>query len=45
MNIIINNTFNLHNSLLNNNKYMKFTSKSKLTGVAKLLISDDCDKF
>ena len=35
MNIINDNTFNLHNSLLNNdNKYMKVTLKSKLIGVA-----------
>ena len=36
MNIINDNTFNLHNSLLNNdNKYMKVSLKSKLIGVAR----------
>ena len=36
MNIIKANTFNLHNSLLNNdNRYMKVTQKSKLRGVAR----------
>ena len=35
MNIINDNTFNLHDSLLNDNKYMKVTLKSKLTGVAR----------
>ena len=36
MNIINDNTFNWHNSLLNNgNKYMKGTLKSKLIGVAR----------
>ena len=36
MNIINDNTFNLHNSLLNNdNRYMKVTLKSKLIGVAR----------
>ena len=36
MNIINDNTFNLHNSLLNNdNKYMKVTLKPKLIGDAK----------
>ena len=35
MNIIKDNTFNLHNSLLNNNnRYMKVTLKSKLIGVS-----------
>ena len=35
MNIINNNTFNLHNNLLNNdNRYIKVTLKSKLIGVA-----------
>ena len=46
MNIINDNTFNLHNSLLNNdNRYMKVTLKSKLTGVARLLISADYHEF
>ena len=36
MNIINDNTFNLHNSLLNNdNRYMKITLKFKLKGVAR----------
>ena len=36
MNIINDNTFNLHNSHFNNgNRYMKVTVKSKLIGVAK----------
>ena len=36
MNIINDNTFNLHNSLLNNdNRYMKITLKSKLIGDAR----------
>ena len=36
MNIINDNIFNLHNSLLNkDNGYMKVTLKSKLMGVAK----------
>ena len=36
------NNFNLHNSFLNNgNRYMKVTLKSKLVGVARLLISAD----
>ena len=36
MNIINDNTFNLHKSLLNNdNRYMKVTLKSKLIGVAR----------
>ena len=34
MNIINDNTFNVHNSLLNN-RYMKVTLKSKLIGVAR----------
>ena len=39
MNIINDNTFNLHNSLLNNdNKYVKVTLKSKLIGIAWWLI-------
>ena len=46
MNIINNNTFNLHNSLLNNeNPYMKFTLKSKLIGIAWLLISAGYNEF
>ena len=33
---IINNSFNLHNTLLNNDpRYVKVTIKSKLTGVVK----------
>ena len=36
INIINDNTFNLNNSLLNNNKrYMKVTLKSTLIGVAR----------
>ena len=36
MNIINDNTFNLHNNLSNNdNRYMKVTLKSKLIGVAR----------
>ena len=36
MNVINDNTFNLHNSLLNNdNRYMKVILKSKLLGVAR----------
>ena len=36
MNIINDNTFNLHNSLLNNdNRYMKVTLNFKLIGVAR----------
>ena len=36
MNIINDNTFNLHNNLLNNdNRYMKVTLKFKLIGFAK----------
>ena len=36
MNIINDNTFNLHNSILNNgNRYMKVTLKSQLIGVAR----------
>ena len=36
MNIINDNTFNLHNRLLDNhNRYMKGTVKSKLRGVAR----------
>ena len=36
MNIINDNTFNLHNSHLNNdNRYMKVTLNSKLIGVAR----------
>ena len=40
------NTFNLNNSLLNNNNwYMKVTLKSKLIRVARLLISANYRKF
>ena len=36
MNIINDNTFSLHNNLLNNdNTYMKITLKSKLIGIAR----------
>ena len=36
MNIINDNTFNLHNSLLDNdNRYMKVTQKSKQIGMSK----------
>ena len=46
MNIINDNTFNLHNSLLNNNdRYMKVTLKSKVIGVARLLILADYREF
>ena len=46
MNIINDNTFNLHNSLLNNdNRYMKVTLKSKLIGVARKEISADYREF
>ena len=46
MNIINDNTFNLHISLLNNdNRYMMVTVKFKLIGVAKLLISADYSEF
>ena len=42
MKIIYDNTFNLHNSFLDNDKrYMKVTLKFKLIGVARLLISAD----
>ena len=42
MNIIDDDTFNLHKSLLNNaNRYMKITRKSKLIGVVEWLISTD----
>ena len=42
MNIINDNIFNLHNSLLDNdNRYMKVTPNSELTGVATKLISAD----
>ena len=42
MNNINANTFNLHNSLFNyDNRYMKVTLKSKIIGVARLLISAD----
>ena len=46
MNIINDNTFNMHNSLLNNdNRYMKITLKSKLIGVSRWLISANCVYF
>ena len=46
MNIIIMNTFNLHNNLLNNdNRSMKVTLKSKLKEVAWLLISTNYHDF
>ena len=46
MNIITDNTFNLYNILLNNEKrYMKVTLKSKLIGVASELILADYCKF
>ena len=46
MNIMNNNTFNLHKNLLNNdNRYMKVTVKSKLIGIARLLISADYREF
>ena len=46
MNIINDNTFNLHKSLLNNdNRHMKVTQKSKLIGVARKLISADNREF
>ena len=46
MNIINDNTFNLHNSLLNNdNRFLKVTLKSKQTGVARKLISADYHEF
>ena len=46
INIINDNNFNLHNSLLNNdNRYMKAPLKSRLIGVARLLILADYRKF
>ena len=46
MNIINENTFNLHNCLSdNNNSYMKVTQECKLIGVAWLLILADHYKF
>ena len=46
MNIINDNTFNLRNSLLNNdNRYMKVTLKSKLIGVAREFIAADYREF
>ena len=40
MNVINDNTFNLHNKFLNNdNKYMKVILKFKLIGVGRYLIS------
>ena len=45
-NIINDNTFNLNNNLLNNDKrYMKVTLKSQLIGVAIKLISADYWEF
>ena len=38
MNIINDNAFNLYNSLLNDDGYMKVTLKSKLIGITRLLI-------
>ena len=46
MNIIKYNSFNPHNSLLNSdNRYMKFTLKSKLLGVAGEVTSVDRREF
>ena len=46
MNIINDNAFNQHNSLLNDdNRYMKVTLKSKLIAVARSLISADYHEF
>ena len=45
MNIINDNNYNLQNCLLNDNWYMKVTLKSKLTGVARLLILADYREF
>ena len=46
MNIINDNTFNLHFSLLNNdNRDMKVSLKSKLIGIASELISADYREF
>ena len=46
MNIINDNTFNLYNSLLDNdNRYMKNTLKSKLIRIARQLISADYHEF
>ena len=47
MNNINDNTFNLHyyNLLNNDNIHMKVTLKSKLIGVARLLISADYREF
>ena len=46
MNIINDNTFNLHNRFLNNkNKYMKVILKFKLIRVASLLTSADHREF
>ena len=44
MNIMNANIFNLYKSLLNN-KSMKVTLKSKLTGVVMLLISTEYRQF
>ena len=44
--IINNNTFNLHNNLLNNDdRFMKVTLKSKLIGVARWVILTDYREF
>ena len=46
MNIINDNTFNLHNNLLNtDNRYINVALKSKLIGVAMLLILVDYHEF
>ena len=46
INIINDNSFNLHNSLLKNYiRYMKFNLKSKLIGVAWELILVDTRRF
>ena len=46
INIINDNAFNVHKSLLNNNiRYLKVTQKSKLMGVARLLTSVDYRKI
>ena len=46
MSIINDNTFNLHNRLLDNeNRYRKVTHKSKFIGVARKLISANYREF
>ena len=46
MNIVSDNTFNLHNNLLKNDyRYMNVTLKSKLIGVANKLISANYCEF